>query len=141
MLNEIYQHTCWPLLIFLASVHFLCKLILGPLVTCLAPKTNLGFLFANLDSHSYNPKDTEINHKNKRGSLKIIWLVNHVLFEILYTNNTLIKSTRVDESSSLNLDLSIFFAVAGVEIKSIEETFLRVSRDLWLAGRLLLPAI
>ena len=52
---------------------------------------------------------------------------------------TLIRSTRVDESSSLSLDLSIFFAVAGVEIKSIEETLRSVSRDLWDAGRLLLP--
>ena len=43
--------------------------------------------------------------------------------------HTLIKSTRVDESSSLSLDLSIFFAVAGVEIKSIEETLRSVSRD------------
>ena len=46
----------------------------------------------------------------------------------------------MDESSSLSLDLSIFFAVAGVEIKSIEETLRSVSRDLWDAGRLLFPS-
>ena len=55
--------------------------------------------------------------------------------------NTFIKSTRVDESSSLSLDLSIFFAVAGVDMKSIDDTFRSVSRDLWLAGRLLLPTM
>ena len=52
---------------------------------------------------------------------------------------TFIRSTRVEESSSLSLDLSIFLAVAGVEMKSIDDTFRSVSLDLWDAGRLLLP--
>ena len=53
---------------------------------------------------------------------------------------TFIRSTSVEESSSLNLDLSIFLAVAGVEMKSMDDTFRSVSLDLWDAGRLLLPA-
>ena len=59
--------------------------------------------------------------------------------KLVVCNSTFIRSTSVDESSSLSLDLSIFLAVAGVEMKSMDDTFRSVSLDLWDAGRLLLP--
>ena len=58
---------------------------------------------------------------------------------LVVCNSTFIRSTSVEESSSLSLDLSIFLAVAGVEMKSMDDTLRNVSLDLWDAGRLLLP--
>jgi len=81
----------------------------------------------SLQTSSWSLSNMSRTEKRSWFSLLSSW------FSLMYS---LMRATVVAGSSSLSRFLSILRTVAGVAMKRREETFLSVSCERWLAGRL-----